>query len=646
MAIQTIYDDKTSLTGGSATALDGIDGNSLLDGDRAYVLIPGTLTFYVYRLNATSAAAESSPDIIAPDTNPGDKRWILFSVMAAATFASATIGTIYGSAAANGDLILSGTSHATKTTSLIELQPSGGNVCIGGAIDAGTSGNKVSVVAEGTAPTTSPADVSQIWSANYNGAGTNRFYMRDEAGNSGPIAFLEPKSNLLSNTEWKAASTSTVCEVTSGAAPVLDGADAALVNNLLVKGGFDDQASVDTWTEAADAVATSAAGGKTGNCLTITGGASANPYVYKTFTTVSGKLYQFNGYVNDGIEATYAVKVGSSGADSSEYYSATGEAANDWTTTVLNKVFEATGASTTVTLKQTAAGGAGTTLLFDSITLYEVTPGWIAANALGPDGWEKYTYVNLFRQHNDATYTKDGSFYSLKTITSSAGQFVQSPPAAIASSSSFYKKFAGKQVCLGAWVLASDANHANISFYDTADRPSAFHTGSGLWEWIEFSITVAAATTNFSVYLKQAVSGKTAYFSQPVLVFGSSIGQGNYAPKPSELINLDTRVLLYAGVVPTATGTRNLEALSSGKIGKGVKKIFGYHKGQNTAVGQYISCQNEASKAVGNQLYSQVANVVIAGSVDTGCDGNGDFYQVVSDANWSGYEIGINGVQL
>ena len=82
---QTIYQDKTSLTGGSATALDGIDGNSLVDGDRAYVLIPGTLTFYVYRLNATSGAAESSPNVIAPDTNPGNKRWILFSVMASIT---------------------------------------------------------------------------------------------------------------------------------------------------------------------------------------------------------------------------------------------------------------------------------------------------------------------------------------------------------------------------------------------------------------------------------------------------------------------------------------------------------------------------------------------------------------------------------
>jgi len=42
--------------------------------------------------------------------------------------------TIYGGTAANEDLTLEGTSHATKTTSYLNLQPNGGNVGIGGCM--------------------------------------------------------------------------------------------------------------------------------------------------------------------------------------------------------------------------------------------------------------------------------------------------------------------------------------------------------------------------------------------------------------------------------------------------------------------------------------------------------------------------------
>jgi len=66
-----------ALTGGAADALDFIDGDTLTDLDLAFVFT-GSLS-RLYRLNATSGAAESSPQIIAPDTNPGNKRWILQS---------------------------------------------------------------------------------------------------------------------------------------------------------------------------------------------------------------------------------------------------------------------------------------------------------------------------------------------------------------------------------------------------------------------------------------------------------------------------------------------------------------------------------------------------------------------------------------
>jgi hypothetical protein len=65
----------TSLTGGGTGALDKINGSSLSDGDGA-IVITGNQS-YTYTLDADSALAESLPSIISPDTNAGDKRWIL-----------------------------------------------------------------------------------------------------------------------------------------------------------------------------------------------------------------------------------------------------------------------------------------------------------------------------------------------------------------------------------------------------------------------------------------------------------------------------------------------------------------------------------------------------------------------------------------
>jgi len=64
-----------SLIGGGAGSLDQIDGTALVDLDAAVAILEGKA--YLYSLDADSALPESSPDIIAPDTNAGTKRWIL-----------------------------------------------------------------------------------------------------------------------------------------------------------------------------------------------------------------------------------------------------------------------------------------------------------------------------------------------------------------------------------------------------------------------------------------------------------------------------------------------------------------------------------------------------------------------------------------
>lgn len=68
----------TSLTGGAEGALDAINGQNLFDGYRA-IVITESYTYFYY-LDADSGASESTPDVISPDTNAGDKRWLIVPV--------------------------------------------------------------------------------------------------------------------------------------------------------------------------------------------------------------------------------------------------------------------------------------------------------------------------------------------------------------------------------------------------------------------------------------------------------------------------------------------------------------------------------------------------------------------------------------
>ena len=106
----------TSLTGGAAGALDSIDGTNLQDLDYAAVFTADK--FYFYSLDDDSGAAESSPDIISPDANAGNKRWILVGSINQAllttsspTFANLTISTILTLANAGLHILDTNASH-------------------------------------------------------------------------------------------------------------------------------------------------------------------------------------------------------------------------------------------------------------------------------------------------------------------------------------------------------------------------------------------------------------------------------------------------------------------------------------------------------------------------------------------------------
>lgn len=124
----------TALTGGGAGALDARDGTALGEGDIAIVTASGVL--YIYQLSATSGATESSPNIIAPDTNAGTKRWLIQQVPQTNTVPIGTIVAWMYGYYTNG----SNAGYTTAVTSTIAaynalLNSMGFYVCDGAALN-------------------------------------------------------------------------------------------------------------------------------------------------------------------------------------------------------------------------------------------------------------------------------------------------------------------------------------------------------------------------------------------------------------------------------------------------------------------------------------------------------------------------------
>ena len=86
----------TSLIGGGSGALDKIDGADLVDKDAALVVT--STKMYIYFLDATSGAAESSPDVVVPDTNAGTKRWILSNIDGSSVVMGRVVGSTFSTA--------------------------------------------------------------------------------------------------------------------------------------------------------------------------------------------------------------------------------------------------------------------------------------------------------------------------------------------------------------------------------------------------------------------------------------------------------------------------------------------------------------------------------------------------------------------
>ena len=151
--------------------------------------------------------------------------------------------------------------------------------------------------------------------------------------------------------------------------------------SLILNGGFDSAAT--SWAASADETIASVAGGQAGNCLQVTHGTGATDIVYQTVTLTLGKRYRFAAYVKSGTSGNEAYIVGAGDLGVEYYNNASGTSSASWVAVTFD--FTAKTASVDIMLiKNTNTAG---TMLFDTVTLYELSGGEVSAVALTGYSW-------------------------------------------------------------------------------------------------------------------------------------------------------------------------------------------------------------------------------------------------------------------
>jgi hypothetical protein len=388
-------------------------------------------------------------------------------------------------------------------------------------------------------------------------------------------------------------------------------------SDLVTNGGFDSNTT--SWA-GTDASLASVSGGQSGNCLELTRTGASNQYAKQTnVTLVVGKLYRFSFYVKSGTSGNEAFTAYC--YDGTTVHSVSGTSTGSWVQ--YTKVFEMGGSDSTlneITLsKSTATAG---TMLFDTVSLYEVTPACIAADTNSLDGWGKSTNADLYREH-DGSNTKDGSFYALYVKPTVAGQTTEWPKNK--NEPTHLKRFAGRTVAFGCWIK-SDNSSAGIYIHDNDAAVHSQHTGGGAYEWLEVTKTLASDIDEFQVVIRGY--GET-YASQPMLVFGNSIGEGNYTRPNGETIYLETSLtsakLNGSAFSDVSETTLNVEADSLGKIPKGAKAILTELKARDSgSAGTDCFVSLGANEKTMLRLTGVANDSIHHESSITPCDSNGD----------------------
>lgn len=140
--------------------------------------------------------------------------------------------------------------------------------------------------------------------------------------------------------------------------------------NLLSNGSFDSATT--GWT-GSGATLSSASGGQSGNCLTITNSGAAKGAAYADITTRVGRVYLLTYYFDLGTGAAGgSIKIGTTADDDAIFTSPAAHTDTDWTQKMV--AFVATETTTRITLVNESTTS-GETAKFDTLVCEELVEG-------------------------------------------------------------------------------------------------------------------------------------------------------------------------------------------------------------------------------------------------------------------------------
>ena len=348
-----------------------------------------------------------------------------------------------------------------------------------------------------------------------------------------------------------------------------------------------------------------------------------NPYIYYAAAVTIGKIYTLSFAFKHGTGTGGQIYLGNTLAGT-QYGSWAGLVDVSWTT--YTKTFEATSAELYFVAQSITSTG-GQYELFDTVTLYEITPGCVAADGLGPNGMSKTSTLGIHREYGSAYIS---GLYGVKlTKGADTAEYLN---LSSRSDEAWYKQFRGRTVTVGCYVYSTTAtDNIKLEINDSDGTTASSFVGADALTWVEVTRTVGATVTSFTPrILCDGDTSDVAYASKPILIFGDKIGEGNYAPIPNEQILNEANIALtdYTATTSAADGIVDLEAQSSGKIPKGAKAVLVKAYAKDSAAGDGVGFDVQSTSGVedGISVDTQVNNIKIQGQGWVKCDANGDIY--------------------
>jgi hypothetical protein len=209
---------------------------------------------------------------------------------------------------------------------------------------------------------------------------------------------------------------------------------------------------------------------------------------------------------------------------------------------------------------------------------------------------------------------------------------------------------------MGCWIKTDAGSQVKLGFYDGSWTYGSENTGSS-WEWHEYTKTLADNGSYRFAFLVD--NTKVAYISQPILVFGSSIGEGNYTRPQGETVWFESQSTsnLMQGTTGYSTGgwtTINLESDNNGKVPKGIKAAYIKTVVNDSASASTASCRlilhKESDAQILENSVQGLANDLKSHMVGWAqCNNDGDVLRYIFASGSGTFDIGefvVSGVKL